>query len=92
MLEPASQGVPVLCGPHTEHSRDQVALLQGQGLQEVADVDALAAAMARALRDPDFARAQGALARAAAGRGTGAAARCAQVLLPALDARRHSTS
>ncbi|MFT5288654.1 MAG: 3-deoxy-D-manno-octulosonic-acid transferase [Planctomycetota bacterium] len=58
VFEPASQGLPVLCGPHTANFTQEVGLLRDCGaLREVTDCAELGAALAELLPD-DAARAK----------------------------------
>jgi 3-deoxy-D-manno-octulosonic-acid transferase len=53
LLEPAVLGVPVITGPHTANSKDIARrLIERGGAVEVADPQALAAAVRRLLQDP----------------------------------------
>ena len=53
LLEPAAQGVPVVCGPHMENFAQEVALLEEAGAcRRVAGRGALGAALAALLGDP----------------------------------------
>jgi 3-deoxy-D-manno-octulosonic-acid transferase len=66
VLEPAALGLPVLFGPHMQNflpARDR--LITAGGAEEVRDVHALAAAVARLIADPERRRAMGAAAAAA---------------------------
>jgi 3-deoxy-D-manno-octulosonic-acid transferase len=60
MMEPAAFGASVMFGPHTENFRETVEhLLARGGARRVADADALAAALADDLNDPESAAARG---------------------------------
>ncbi|MBN2361064.1 MAG: 3-deoxy-D-manno-octulosonic acid transferase [Deltaproteobacteria bacterium] len=85
MLEPAALGVPVLAGRHTEHSADQIALLGGRGLIELAGPADLERELQRLLAEADAAAALGRQARAALAAAGGASARCADELLALLS-------
>lgn len=92
MLEPASQGVAVLVGPHTWDSRDQVELLRGRGLQEISDTPTLADALQHLLAHPSVALALGDEARRAASEGRGASQRCTAQILSMLDGENRRTA
>jgi len=73
MLEPAAQGKPVLYGPHTGNFVQETTLLErAEAALRVADVEALRAAVAELLRDPERAHAMGARAVLAVERQRGA--------------------
>jgi len=64
LLEPASVGVPVITGTHTQNAPEIARLLvEAGGALEVADGTALAAAAARLLADPELRGRMGASAR-----------------------------
>ena len=64
LLEPASVGVPVITGTHTQNAPEIARLLvEAGGALEVADGMALAAAAARLLADPELRGRMGARAR-----------------------------
>jgi len=64
LLEPASVGVPVITGTHTQNAPEIARLLvEAGGALEVADGTALAAAAARLLADPELRGRMGARAR-----------------------------
>jgi 3-deoxy-D-manno-octulosonic-acid transferase len=64
LLEPASLGVPVITGPHTQNGAEIARLLiEAGGAREVADGPALAAAAARLLADPALRERMGTSAR-----------------------------
>jgi 3-deoxy-D-manno-octulosonic-acid transferase len=64
LLEPASLGVPVITGPHTQNGSEIARLLiEAGGAFEVADGTALAAAAERLLADPALRERMGASAR-----------------------------
>jgi 3-deoxy-D-manno-octulosonic-acid transferase len=66
LLEPALAGCPVLFGPHVESARESAALLLAAGAaQQVADAEALAAALVALLAAPAQAAERGARGRAA---------------------------
>jgi len=52
VLEPALHGVPVLYGPRTDNFREEVALLTGQGGEEVGDAEELEGEVRALLEDP----------------------------------------
>jgi len=65
-LEPASQGVPVLFGPHMENfTRTAEILLKNEGARTVADEEELAAQVVEMLSRPEKARHRGRQARQA---------------------------
>lgn len=81
VLEPAAVGVPVLFGPAHANARAASALLEAGGAVEVADVDALAAALGRWLDDPAGAERAGRAALGWIDTHRGAADRTAAALL-----------
>jgi 3-deoxy-D-manno-octulosonic-acid transferase len=65
MMEPAAFGAAVLFGPHTANFRETVEqLLSRGGARQVANADALTAALLDDLNDPEAAAARGASGRA----------------------------
>jgi len=88
MLEPAALGVPTLYGGSVHNFIDEVRLLERfAGGEQVADRNALGAAVARLLADPAAARALGERGRAAVASIRGGTARSRDLLLALLDAR-----
>lgn len=79
LLEPAAQGVPVFCGPHThnflEMARDLIAA--GGGMR-VSDASGLLAGWRACLEDPDLAASMGAAAREFVAAHRGALARAVE--------------
>ncbi len=85
LIEPALAGLPVLFGPHTEHTREPARLLESAGAGFcVADRTALAEKLLELVLDPARAKAQGALARKTAEALQGATARTMSLLGPRL--------
>jgi len=75
LLEPAVAGVPVVVGPHTEHTREAASrLVEAGGAIQVRDAEGLGAALVAWFEVPAAARAAGERARAAAATGDGALA------------------
>ncbi len=75
VLEPAAAGVPVVFGPHTEHTHAAARrLIAAGGAVEVGDPAALADALLAWFTAPEEARAAGARARIAVGAADGAVA------------------
>jgi 3-deoxy-D-manno-octulosonic-acid transferase len=88
LVEPAVAGVAPVFGPHTANVREVAELLLRAGAAErVAGPEALATAVAAALRDPAAARARGARAAAALAPHRGAAERSVALLERVLAAR-----
>ncbi len=76
VFEPASQGLPVLCGPHTANFTQEVGLLSDCGaLREVANGAELGAALAELLPDDAAKAKMGAAGLEAVNREKGATAR-----------------
>ncbi|NOK35847.1 3-deoxy-D-manno-octulosonic acid transferase [Corallococcus exercitus] len=90
ILEPAGQGRPVLFGPHMDNFRDSVAVLQGNGGIQVADGEALYAALEDLLANPEHRQRLGAQAEATVRRISGASERNAEAMA-ALPRRRTRT-
>ncbi|MHA7629738.1 3-deoxy-D-manno-octulosonic acid transferase [Corallococcus sp. M7] len=80
ILEPAGQGRPVLFGPHMDNFRDSVAVLQGNGGIQVADGEALHAALEDLLAHPERRRQLGAQAEATVRTISGASERNAEAM------------
>ncbi|MEM6568432.1 MAG: glycosyltransferase N-terminal domain-containing protein [Planctomycetota bacterium] len=73
MMEPASQGLPVLYGPHVQNFLRETETLEASGAaRRVADADALGREMARLRGDEATRRAMGEAGRAAVAAGRGA--------------------
>ncbi|QSA97548.1 lipid IV(A) 3-deoxy-D-manno-octulosonic acid transferase [Methylococcus sp. EFPC2] len=86
LLEPATLGVPVLFGPHTNEIWEiATALLEAGGAVQVADAGELAAQAERWLADDASHRQAGEQARAAAESGRGALDRTVALLVELLD-------
>jgi 3-deoxy-D-manno-octulosonic-acid transferase len=87
LLEPASLGVPVITGPHTQNGPEIARLLiEAGGALEVADGTALAAAAVRLLTDPALREGMGASARLCVESHRGSLARLLALLEPLLAA------
>jgi 3-deoxy-D-manno-octulosonic-acid transferase len=87
LLEPASLGVPVITGPHTQNGPEIARLLiEAGGALEVADGTALAAAAVRLLTDPALREDMGASARLCVESHRGSLARLLALLEPLLAA------
>jgi 3-deoxy-D-manno-octulosonic-acid transferase len=67
VLEPASQGKPVLFGPHMENFKDSVQVLQGRGGIQVANPEQLYKVAEELLARPDQLQDLGRMARQAVG-------------------------
>ena len=81
MIEPASFGTAVLCGPHTENFKPVMETFRAAGaIREVADADALSAAVADLLDHPDRRAELGARADRAVNASRGALARSADAI------------
>ena len=81
MIEPASFGKAVLCGPHTENFKPVMETFRAAGaIREVADADALSAAVADLLDHPDLRAELGARADRAVNASRGALARSADAI------------
>ena len=81
MIEPASFGKAVLCGPHTENFKPVMETFRAAGaIREVADADALSAAVADLLDHPDRRAELGARADRAVNASRGALARSADAI------------
>jgi len=94
VLEPASVGVPVLFGPHTEHFADPAERLErAGGGRRVRDGEALGRALVAWLEQPAERAAAGAAARAVVEENRGALERSLDLLLKQIDGsdRREST-
>jgi 3-deoxy-D-manno-octulosonic-acid transferase len=86
MMEPASQGRPVVVGPYVHNFRGEVELLLAAGgLAQVADEAGVAAVIRGWLADPAAARALGERARLALEGNKGATERTLEVLRPLID-------
>jgi len=81
ILEPATQGKPVLFGPHMDNFADSVALLLGHGGLQVQDPEQLFGALGDLLAHPDRIAALGEEAARTVGEVHGASARNVQALL-----------
>lgn len=91
VLEPASQGKPVLFGPHMENFKDSVQVLQGRGGIQVAGPDALFKVADELLSRPDQLEELGRLARQSVSAIRGASARNVDHMLAILPkAPEHS--
>jgi 3-deoxy-D-manno-octulosonic-acid transferase len=87
MMEPAAFGADVLFGPHTANFRDAVeGLLARGGARRVADAAALAAALSKALEDPEAAARRGDAARQFVLEQQGATRRTLAALDPLVEA------
>ncbi len=85
MLEPALYGLPILTGPHLFNFQEiSRALLNVEGMQEVADADALAQALVALLEQPERAHAMGQAALALVAQNRGALDRVQSLLAPLL--------
>lgn len=88
MIEPASFGKAVVCGPHTENFAAVMETFRAAGaLSEVADADALAAEVLRLARDAAARAALGSRAGAAVAAGRGALARSCDAIETLLPVR-----
>jgi 3-deoxy-D-manno-octulosonic-acid transferase len=85
VIEPAALGVPVLCGPRWQASRDARLLLEAGGAVAVVDRAALELAARRWLANDTARATAGAAARAVVERGLGAADRSVGLLLDLLE-------
>ena len=86
MMEPASQGRPVVVGPHVHTFRGEVdLLLAAGGLVQVADEAGVEAVVRAWLADPAAARALGERGRQVLEGNKGATERTLEVLRPLLD-------
>jgi 3-deoxy-D-manno-octulosonic-acid transferase len=86
MMEPASQGRPVVVGPHVHNFRGEVELLlSAGGLALVADEAGVERVVRGWLADPASARGQGDRARRVLEENKGATERTLEVLRPLLD-------
>lgn len=87
MMEPASQGRPVVVGPYVHNFRGEVdLLLAADGLVQVPDEAGVEAVLRRWLADPAAARALGERGRQVLEGNKGATERTLEVLRPLLDA------
>ena len=87
MMEPASQGRPVVVGPYVHNFRGEVEmLLAAGGLAQVKDEAGVEAVVKRWLADPAEARALGERGRQVLEGNKGATERTLEVLRPLLDA------
>jgi 3-deoxy-D-manno-octulosonic-acid transferase len=88
LLEPASLGVPVITGPHTQNGPEIARLLiEAGGAVEVTDGAALAAAVARLLADPALREHMGASARRCVESHRGSVGRLLALIEPLLAAQ-----
>jgi 3-deoxy-D-manno-octulosonic-acid transferase len=86
LIEPASLGLPVLCGPHTRNTAEAAELLEQAGaLTIVHDAEDLGRRVSGLFDDPAQARHVGALGRAAVAASRGAVLRTVALLLPRLS-------
>jgi 3-deoxy-D-manno-octulosonic-acid transferase len=91
-LEPASQGVPVLFGPHMEHfARTADILLKSGGAKTVANAEELAEEVVRLLSHPEEARRRGGLARQSVLAFQGVAGRTVDLLQKLMLIKRWAT-
>ncbi len=89
-IEPASQGVATLAGPHMENFREVMEFLSGaQGVVQLSDESQLGAALQRLCASPEERAALGRRALAALATRRGASARIVEELLPMLERRPH---
>jgi 3-deoxy-D-manno-octulosonic-acid transferase len=89
VLEPAALGVPSVVGPHTFNFKDVTRhLREAGGLQQVADADAMAAAVRGLLGDPALRRERGDASRCAVAELGGAVARTLDLADEVLAGRR----
>lgn len=85
LLEPALHGVPVLFGPHTDHTPEPARLLESAGGGFcVSDAAGLSAVLAELLADPARAKEQGRLAKKTAQSFSGATDRTLAHIAPLL--------
>ncbi|WP_130470981.1 3-deoxy-D-manno-octulosonic acid transferase [Candidatus Magnetaquicoccus inordinatus] len=86
MLEPASQGIPTLFGPHTVNFRQAVQqLLEKQAALQLPDRTALTPTVQQLLADPELRQQLGTRAQAVVASNSGALQRTLQALQPLLD-------
>jgi len=91
LLEPASLGVPVITGTHTQNGPEIARLLiEAGGALEVADGTALAAAAARLLADPELRERMGTSARRFVESHRGSLARLLALIEPLLAAEKRT--
>jgi 3-deoxy-D-manno-octulosonic-acid transferase len=89
VLEPASVGVPVLFGPHTEHFREPAAALtEAGGGMTVEDASSLGRTVSRILADEDRRGEMGRRGKRLVEANRGALERSVSLLLQTLD--RHA--